>query len=338
MLCCYGTENTKEYRHNMPENSDQPMMLPAPREPVQFTLTYSGSALDRNTMDAEDLASSLVAISNLCAHTRTAVTGSEDRRVSVHVRGFNAGSFNVTLEIMSEAMRSIGDNDLTAHSILMLIGLVGPPQLASTADGLIQFLKWKQNRKIQSTESTKSGVEITVEGSHNNVTVISNSTHNMFRNQQVRKSLSKMLEPLRRDGVDEMRVVSDSGEETVTIPGQEVDDGYYDAAADEVGLQDEVVMEPQVVSAVVEIYAPVFDRDGKWRFYYGQGKIWATIEDEEFTREVVDGKALRFGDKLHVKLEIRQQLKDDGSTVLMYRVLEVLRHTPGPAQLKFIED
>lgn len=308
----------------------------------EFAIAYDGPALKDHTMDVQSLGPALLAIGDMCREAHRVINGQNVAEVNVHVKATGDGCFNILFELnqIIEAVSTLmkDDNIATAKEIIESLG-IGGAAVGGPAGGLLAFLKWKRGRKITKQEITtdnvgKSVYNVTVEGESNSVTVISEPVYRLSQNPRVRAAQRRTLSPLSNAGVNEFQVRQ--GSRTVMSIGKdEVERGYYDLIPDEF-VGDEPIGEPQVIEAVLLLRAPVFVKDAKWQFYYGEQRISATLGDTEFVSRVfVARDRFGVGDRFRVRLCLSQSLLQNGTIRNDYEILKVLEATPGPKQLDF---
>jgi hypothetical protein len=81
----------------------------------------------------------------------------------------------------------------------------------------------------------------------------------------------------------------------------------------------------------LSVFKVVSKENYKWEFFYQGSKIYATIEDKDFFKEIERGeRAFRSGDKLIVDLEIEQIFNEVVNIFVndSYHVLRVIEHIP----------
>ena len=219
----------------------------------------------------------------------------------------------------------------TAKEIVEWLGLCVVP-----GGGLLAFLKWRRGRKIVKQESEVDGdgnavYNITVEGDHDNVIVISEPVYRLSQDFRVRASQRRTLSPLGNDGVNEFQV-RQGNSPVISIGKDELDKGYFDLLSCDIGGE-ETIGEPQMFDAVLLLRSAVFVEDKKWQFYYGDDMISASLSDPEFVRRVfVAGDRFGVGDRFRVRLCLSQIFLPNGKIRNDYEIVRVIETTPGPKQ------
>ena len=303
---------------------------------AEFAIAYDGRALENSTMDVQSLGPALLAIGDMCREAHRSINGDDGAKINVHVKATSEGSFDIAFELLQSYLTThdlFGEHTSTAGKIAMALGLIG-----SGTAGLLKVLKWKKGRKIvnkKKIKSTKSGntkYEITVEGDSNNVIIISDDVNSLLSSAKVRAAQRRMLAPLSEDGIDKFHV-QQGGKPTFSVKKSDLKRGYFDLDADEVDEEGRI-SEPQTLDAWLTLRSPVFERDKKWQFVFGDQIITATLKDEKFIRRVFeDGDRFGVGDNFRVRLILAQILQKNGKFRLEYEIDEILETKKGPEQL-----
>ena len=303
---------------------------------AEFTIAYDGPALAKHTMDVHALGPALLAMGDMCREAHRVINGEDGAEVKVHVKATSEGCFNIALELV-QAYNAVADlvrdDDVsTAKDIIEWLGLG-----VVSGTGLFAYLKWKRGRKVVTQEPVSDGdkelkYNITVEGDGNNVTVISGQVQKLASDPRVRAAQRRTLLPLNDDGINEFQVRQ--GRKTVfSVDKEEMRRGYYDISPEEVG-QEENISEPQTFEAFLLLRSPVFEKDKKWQFYYGEQRITATLRDTDFVKRVfVSGERFGVGDIFRVRLCLAQVLLPNGRIRNEYEITKVIETTEGSKQL-----
>ena len=301
----------------------------------EFAIAYDGPALEDHTMDVQTLGPALLAVGDMCREANRVMNGQEVADINVRVKATAAGCFDILFEftqIYNALAELIQDEDVaTAKDIIEWLGFSAVP-----GAGLLAFLKWKRGRKIVKQEAKADGdgnaiYNITVEGDHNNVTVISEPVYRLSQDARVRAAQRRTLSPLSHAGVNEFQV-RQGRRPVISIGKDELNSGYFDLVPDEIGGE-ETIGDPQVFEAVLLLRSAVFVKDKKWQFYYGEQRISASLSDPEFVRRVfVAGERFGVGDRFRVRLCLSQILLPNGKIRNDYEIVRVIEATPGPKQ------
>lgn len=295
---------------------------------ANFRVTYEGSALDLNEMDARDLAGALFALGDLCESAGTSLFHN-NAWVSVRVKAnFKEGSFNIDLLVIhnwiSALIDKLNSKDASAVSnakaFLDILGLVG-------GAGLISLMKRLKGEKPSSMENTGNKMVIFVMPTGERIEE-REEIRKLFQDPGTRKNLSKFVEPLGREGVEEIRF----GEEDSQSSIRKEEAAYFDYFFEEESLLEETR------DMYFEVVSPVFKKGLKWKLSDGSSSFFVSILDEGFLDEVEAGtETFAKGDTLKCVVHVIQSMQDERLKA-DYQVIKVLNHTkkrtPGVIPLK----
>lgn len=291
----------------------------------QFQISYDGPNLAEHSMDVQHLGPALLAIGDLCCEAHRAINGDDIAKVNVRVQAnFEEKCFDITFvltQLFGETSKLLELEVISdTKELLEWIGIIGGP-IVSVGYGLFRFLKWKSGRKIRSVEKNDNGdYTITVGGDKNNTTTIHNNVYKLYNTSGVITAQKGMLAPLNEDGVEVVEF-KENGKTTSKITKEEYISGVFDS----VEAEQLESLEPQVVEAVLGIRSPVFVKNVKWNFWFGDSRITASILDKSFIQRVFgDGERFGVGDSLKVRMSFTQTLSSQGTQKNEYTILEVL--------------
>lgn len=314
-----------------------------PMSQATFQIAYDGPAMRGHSMDVQQLGPALLSVGDLCREANRVINGEDAAKVNVKVRAnFEERCFDITFDLIQwfQEVKDLMKADEAADAKLLLewIGLIGGG--TTGAYGLLQFLKWKRGKKIQSVQENKSvegatNYNITIEGDGNSVE-ISSQVYDLFRSPRVRAAQRGVVAPLRDEGVDFVEV-RENGEPITRLTRDEYEDGAYEIIESEVSQEE--ALEPQAFDAILVIRAPVFVEGNKWQFWLGETRISASINDDSFNHRVfVRGEKFGVGDRLKVKMSLTQVLTSKGKYRNEYEIMDVIEIMHGPVQLDFLEE
>ena len=87
--------------------------------------------------------------------------------------------------------------------------------------------------------------------------------------------------------------------------------------------------DPQVVTAHLRVYSPVFDANAeKWRFSYGDQRIYADISETSIAEDALARGGAFTYDIYKVRMSITEYLTPNGNFRNEYKILEVLEYDP----------
>jgi hypothetical protein len=294
-------------------------------EQARFSIVYDGESAADGTIDAKELAPTLLAFADLVDEAQQ-LTPEAPQQVTLRVRaGFEQGSFEVWLEVSNlyqQFVSIFSGQDASARSnLFQILGISG---VVGVGLGLFQLIKRGRGRKTTSvTIERTERVKVTFEGDE--PIEVDHRVWKLFNNLRVRKAIERIVQPLRAHGIDTFKI-RHRGKETIEIKQDEAP--YFEAPTEHEG---ETV---NLTDTRVVIVAPSFQQGNKWRVSDGSRTIFVAIEDPNFVRAVQEGaEAFRKGDLLHVQLQTRQWL--EGTELKAeHSILKVYRHESGPEQHK----
>lgn len=296
------------------------------------TIAYEGPAVDAGTMDVKELAPALLSVGDLCQAANRALN--EDRaEVSVHVRAFRPGSFEVALDVIQNTtiIQTLVFHE-GAHSARDLLGWLG---LAGGLTGvnLISLIKLLHGRKPESATTLEDGnirLTVNIQGNvEGGSVVVSPTVMKLYDDGHVRRALAGVIKPVEHPGIT--RFVSKEEDRVVERVEDEDASSFFSASGDD-AEHEPLIYEGETVSAW-EIIKPSMRRGLTWVFAEGSVRFDAYLDDQAFL-DRVDRREISFGarDILIVRALIRQTRKPDGKTRVVRRVVKVDDVKPAPRQ------
>ena len=215
---------------------------------------YDGPILKDHSIDATDLASSLMALGDLCKLANKKFNG-DHAIVKVMVNAdLKQNCFELNLELVQTFFETTKDilfdhKTATAKEILEWIGIITSGG-GAVGLGLFQFLKWIKNRKIESQKSTitdgKEMVTVKIEGDNNTVN-ITPQTLALAKDQNAVKSAQRIVEPLKKEGYDKIefehknkvteRISKQDAEDILSIENNSLSDELKKEGYDKIELE-----------------------------------------------------------------------------------------------------
>lgn len=288
-----------------------------------FDITYDGPALEDGRMAVRDLAPALLAAGNLLTET-SALLYPDREPVALHIEATSKGSFDVHLIVEAknawdELIDVFGADGATALANMVQLVFGG-----SLFGGVFWLIKKVSNRPIKSvTESPKPGV-IVITLDDDTTLEVPADVLRLYQSVEIRRKAREVVEPLKREGVNELRVSAKDDRLVVEkgdVPAYELPEAPPEPLRD------------QEVERHLEIVSVVFEEGRKWRFTDGAHEFSAEIQDEGFIGRVDAGERFGKGDVLRCRLREVQVRRIPGGLRTDYYVLEVLDHLPPPEQL-----
>lgn len=291
---------------------------------TSFAVQYEGSALTDGRMPVRDLAPALLALGEVFTEASLQLHP-KGEPVSLEIQATTEGSFVVDLilhgsDLVWDQYSTIAASDAATAIVLLKELIVG----GSADPSLFGLIRWLKNRRIEEQVPTEPGhVRLTTaEGDSIEVPVEVAALH---KNIRVRRRVQKVVEPLRRNGVESLAFKDDS--ETV------IELGEADIPAYELPETPETELIDDEIELYLEIVSASFKDDNKWRLSDGEKTFWAQIFDDDFWHTVDMGESFSKGDRLHCRVQLLQSLDDEGRLHTERRVMRVLKHIPAHQQL-----
>ncbi len=284
-------------------------------------IAYCGAAVDNGYMDVKDLAPALLAFGDLVREANK-IANADASNITVYVdSNFQQGSFEITLDAVQtigEQIRNLffSNQTYTLREVLDVLGLAA----GLTGANVLELIRWLQNRKVTKVERLEDGkARIYSKEEYYDISVLG---FNIFRSVKARENIEKLISPLKTEGVSRFEVRHSNGEKQC-IKEDEI--AFYAVPTEE--NQIETVETTQ--KCVVSVVSVNFENGLKWRFSMDSlntFKIYAIVQDEDFYKQVEDGKiAFYKGMSLLVDLRIKQILSSTGHLKTEYFVLKVHR-------------
>ncbi|HVU04798.1 MAG TPA: hypothetical protein VHE30_23760 [Polyangiaceae bacterium] len=297
----------------------------------RIRIAYDGEALRSGTMDVRDLAPALMALSDLFDEANKVLNGKDstiELRVQPDVR---IGSFDIGVQVVQPFVRQMlqlfsGDQASGLANLIEILGFtVGVPI------GLIALVKRIRGRKVRRMVLMDDGrTRLILEGDeHGEEIVISRQLAVVFNDLAVRRALAKLLEPLRRDGIDKFEARTQDGEVIETVVRDDLQSFEPPPPAQAVAVK---VLKHEFEQAF-SLVSVVFKDGNKWRVSDGQNTINVTIADEAFLAKV-NARDITFAkdDTIVCKIRQEQTIGADGALKIESTVLQVLDHQRAPRQ------
>lgn len=297
-----------------------------------FSIIYDGESLSDNTINARDVANSIIAIDDLFQRSNRLLNG-DNASLTLDIRPPRAGSFEIEL-VLSAAQSLLGSDYITSARNLLYI-LFG-----SQIPGLFQLLKRLRGRTPRETDRSPDSVTIeadwiSLDGvgeAENFRMVIPTKVFQLSRDRYVRKAASGTLTPLRRNGIDKITVREGSAELETFV---ESDIPSF-SEIPQVGESIESVTR-QFLTIVTTQFS---DSSRQWRFKYANKVNRYTVTDEGF-RGLVRRKEISFtaGDIFDCEVKTVQSITPKGEIKTDLEILRVIGRVQsdgGGTQLQFI--
>ena len=294
-----------------------------------FRVVYDGPAVADGEMDVAQLASSLLALGKLIENVDAIATG-EPGRVRVKVQSdLTRGSFDVGLAISfaDHAWQAVTAWAMTPSGAgtISLLGLLGF-NVKDGAKGVIQAVRWLNGRHVARRTQLRDGNTTLITDDGESLAV-PDQVARLVDDPTVRQPLERFTEPLREDGVEEIRFEAERGEAAERITQSEAP--AFTAAAGAAPTS------TSRFSATYQIKRLYFERGKKWRLSNGSQTIMAAIEDEAFWR-AVEASEVTFSSSDYLVCMVRMdQWLTPAGLKTEFTIEHVDKHIPAPRQAGF---
>lgn len=294
-----------------------------------FRVVYDGPAVADGEMDVAQLASSLLALGKLIENVDAIATG-EPGRVRVKVQSdLTRGSFDVGLAISfaDHAWQAVTAWAMTPSGAgtISLLGLLGF-NVKDGAKGVIQAVRWLNGRRVAQRTQLRDG-NTTLIADDGEALTVPDQVARLVDDPTVRQPLERFTEPLREDGVEEIRFEAERGEAAERITQSEAP--AFTAAAGAAPTS------TSRFPATYQIKRLYFERGKKWRLSNGSQTIMAAIEDEAFWR-AVEASEVSFSSSDYLVCMVRMdQWLTPAGLKTEFTIEHVDKHIPAPRQAGF---
>ncbi len=284
--------------------------------PVILQFKYDGPALQSGDMNVRDLASALLAMSDIIEKANRTLVGDETE-VSINIHSVERGSFTVELSVIQslykQAIKFFSSNTVNAFiNISIVVG------------GLFKLVKVAKGRlpkRILPLDSKAN--EVRIEFEEGDSFVVRKESVELFRDLEIRTKTFEVIKPLEREGVEEF-VLEPQKKESIKVGKEEIIYFIPPIPGEEQLGENETEQTFSIVSLS-------FKEDNKWRLSDGVNVYNVKFLDEDFQRRIQRGIGFTKHDLLKVKLRTRQWRNMTGLKT-EYEVLKVIEHIK-PLQL-----
>lgn len=299
------------------------------REQETICVAYTGEAVNDGTMNANELAAALLALSNLVSEANQTLNNDGSKiqvRVSSH---FERGSFEIALNLirtLSQQIRLLFTEP--GYSLKDILNELG---LASTLSGinlleLIRQLKGKQPQRIERLDNDKACVIFEEKKLEVSIGVVK-----LFKSEKIRKELEGTLNPLKNDGVDSVEFRDSDNKNVISKINSDETEYFKD-------FSEELKEKTSSQELILKILNVNFERGLKWRFDDGENRFYAVVKDEKFLDAVETGQiSFAFGDTIIAEIETTQQYVKNDLKKSVKTITKVLQVNKNDDELKFDE-
>lgn len=283
----------------------------------QFTVTYRGPAVELGRMSVQELAPSLIALSRALQETQR-VTNPLGPEPALDIRAMRDGSFAVDLIVSEGGLVQTAIDFLAGRETTAAVNLA---ELVGVTFGGFALVR-RLIRKIRKTDELEDGTVRITFGDGSTI-VIPQDSLLIASNREFREAARDVMQPLSREGVDEVELSSPVTEPVVV---QRDDLPSFDLPS----IEEELLVDGERV-VVLRPVSVAFAEGNKWRVSDGESIFWASLRDQAFLDRVTSGaESFTKSDILRARLLTRQFRDRDGDLRTEHEILEVLAHVPGP--------
>lgn len=281
-----------------------------------FWLRFADQGPLQGSVDADDLAQSLAAVDDVFDCINKVATGG-DITSSLRVdRGEQRDGFSVALTLTQEAAAQQSFLEVPSPD-----GTLTPQEAVQVLLQLIRLKRVLKGAKPLKAEPALLPGFVSVYTDLEHAEEVWEITLRCYENGDCAKALARLASPLRR-GKGTTALTVAMGTDTQSLLTKEA--SSFTAAT---GAGDK---NTTVSRTTVEVLAPSFVRDVKWRVKRGQTPLQAELLDEAFWQKIENrGIAFSWGDVLDVDLQITR-CDEGGKLKTVYKMEKVYaRRRPG---------
>lgn len=286
----------------------------------KLSMKYKGRAIKGGRIPVEDLAPSLLALSDSFQEIKKVIYP-ESEPVSLEIKATESGSYDVILILATgKAILSTAVTVLNNPAATALLNLAA---LTDLAYRLIKLLVKHHNKKIiKKVDLTDQKQKITFDDGTS--MKADKDIVKLYESYEVKTSILKIFKPLEKDVVSSIELVS---EEKTKITVNKNDYEKIEVPKLQRKLQRKKVGE---ITTTINLYIKSISFDNnKWKFYDGNREFFAKIKDKDFIDNVFKNQT-QFGSADILKVElIIETFQTTSGLKEKYTVEKVLKHIKG---------
>lgn len=309
---------------------------------VKYEIKNNGKDIELHEMDANELATSLLGISNLLEEANSTLNVC-DSKLYIKVRGsFRPGSFIVDIASFYstdfiQTVFNSGNEIGVITNVLVTVGIVSGAGkgIVNTLIGLCRLTKGKKILTKKSVGNDNS--EIYVEGCNSPI-IANNLVINLYEDKRTRQELERAVSPLNNEKILDITFIAD-GKEQEKILREERDSFSY--------TNTETIEENEDIS---HFYITQANFDGKktgWRLSFGDSSISQNksndfavkILDEKFLKNILTKKVIISNDGTAIiKARYKRTTHVSEKLITNWEILEVLETVNSPPKNSKLDD
>ncbi len=250
---------------------------------TSFRIAFDGPALERGTMDVQDLAPALLALGSLAERANVVLNGEKARSKVVVRARFRKGSFEINLEFVqdwiSQALLAIGGGRIAGGAnVLQYLGFLKNDGM-SLLKTIVAIGGRKPKRILQLDHG---GVRMEFdEGSVDAPREIAL----LIQDNDVQVQTRRMMRPLEREGVTTFKTLDDQHKTVMRVTKKDL--LFFDPpkAPLEPTKHEELPLLAQHTRLAFKLGTLAFD-GARWKLWLGDSQVTVDIEDAIFIEKV----------------------------------------------------
>jgi hypothetical protein len=299
---------------------------------AEIQLRFDGPEVQAHEMDVTLLGPALFALGELCAASNQILNGPETK-IQVKVRAdVKANCVTIDLHLVQTVWQQVSDllgnrNVATAEDICIWIGILSGSGAAVLKGAkklnLVEFLRWKKDKKEKSAQPAPNGtIEVHIEGDNNTV-LIAEPVYKLSKSPKVIESVKTLTRPISEEtGIHSATFIHNKKDHLkIDIESaSELQEAF--AESDET--------EPQIFTAHIVVYGVTLDSKSKhWKFKLNNKVENIDISETKIAQQAMERGGVWVGDTYKVKVEMIERAMPNGSFKTEFKVKEVLEFRPG---------
>jgi hypothetical protein len=299
-----------------------------------FEVKYDGEALRDGRMPVRDLAPALLALGQLFTEASQLLYPDNDP-VALELEATEEGSFSAHLILQGagaawDQISTFSGGEGLASLVVFKEFIIGD----SVDLSLFGLIKALQRRRVVEERQAPNPGEVTLRLEDGSEITVKAEVAGLSNDPQIRKKAREVVEPLRREGVDDVQFRMD-GKPTVRLEKNDV------PAFEIPEVEDAEVLSEQEVDVYLDVLTAELEQGStrKWRFGGLGGTFWAPIEDSKFMEKFAHREEiLGVGDRIRATVKITQKRDPTSNKIREERqVLQVHECIEAPEQLSLKE-
>ena len=284
-------------------------------ENTSLTVSYHGPAVDKGTMDVQDVGPALLALGTLFNEANSELNH-EALNINVHITATSASSFKIVLSVIQSALEKLADLFTSTDGNVTPAGIMA---VVFGARGLAWLIKQIRGRKIEKVEKIPNTNRFKMTITEDKTEIeIDEPVMKLFKNKGIRQAINQIVNPVAKEGIDRLQVTSADADVNESVTKGDLNSFRRIQLPAQLIRTDTREMDLEIVS-------PTFKDNNKWRLSDGETTYSVSIEDRSFLTRIDEGEPFAKGDRLRGHIHITTN--PDGK--FSYSLMEVIDHRPG---------